>query len=46
MHVQEEVISVETKEDGIVAEYVYDEMPKIKGALEAEFRELLGVIEV
>ncbi|HDR4484058.1 TPA: hypothetical protein QCQ09_005778 [Bacillus cereus] len=48
VQVQEEFISVETKEkeDRIVAEYVYDEMPKIKGALEAEFRELLGVIEV
>ncbi|WP_242276986.1 hypothetical protein [Bacillus cereus group sp. BfR-BA-01446] len=44
----EEVISEEEKkkEDRIVAEFVYDEMPKIKGALEAEFRELLGVIEV
>ncbi|PEN77540.1 hypothetical protein CN539_00695 [Bacillus toyonensis] len=48
VQVQEEAISVEKKEkeDRIVADYVYDEMPKIKVALEAEFRELLGVIEV
>ncbi|MGH0601710.1 hypothetical protein [Bacillus mycoides] len=48
VQVQEEAISVEKKEeeDRIVAEFVYDEMPKIKGVLETEFRELLGVIEV
>ncbi|MDA2086267.1 hypothetical protein PDM90_02590 [Bacillus cereus] len=48
VQVQEEAISVEKKEkeDRIVAEFIYDEMPKIKSALEAEFRELLGVIEV
>ncbi|MES9692000.1 hypothetical protein ABWK39_10880 [Bacillus toyonensis] len=48
VQVQEETISVEKKEkeDRIVAEFLYDEMPKIKGVLETEFRELLGVIEV
>ncbi|HDR4460012.1 TPA: hypothetical protein QCP98_000734 [Bacillus cereus] len=47
-HVQEQDISVEEKEkvDKKVVEFIYSEMPKIKRALESEFRELLGVIEV
>ncbi|MED0945392.1 hypothetical protein [Bacillus mycoides] len=47
VQVQEETISMQQmeKEDSIVAEYVLDEMPKIKKALEAEFKKLLGVIE-
>ncbi|HDR7801705.1 TPA: hypothetical protein QCY03_005592 [Bacillus tropicus] len=46
--VQEQDTSVEQREkaDKKVAEFIYSEMPKIKRALELEFRELLGVIEV
>ncbi|RHW05876.1 hypothetical protein [Bacillus cereus] len=46
--VQEQDISAEEMEkaDNIVVEFIYVEMPKIKRALESEFRKLLGVIEV
>ncbi|QWH20724.1 hypothetical protein EXW62_27390 (plasmid) [Bacillus mycoides] len=41
----EEVIALQERTEEIVAQRILDEIPKLKKALEDEFRKLLGVIE-